>query len=181
MREGKLKTEVGQMGTLVMIGILLWAFVLRPNAKKGQGAEQPSEGEFKDLQITAVPSGVEQSPQRLVAAGDTIGISGGTVQYKGPAKTCRLRFYLYRGTATTSMATNYANFAVPESMTWRTVSLPRVTLSVSSAWDAAVYQGDAVITEAVSPYTEKLRSARSSVYEIRVPAAALTALSVSWI
>lgn len=43
MKEAELKTDIGTMAPLIIGGILLWAFVLRPNAKKAgkAGNERP--------------------------------------------------------------------------------------------------------------------------------------------
>jgi len=166
------------IGWLIVAGILLWAFVLRPKAE-AEGETPPAE--FRNLQVTAVP-GSSNSPATAVGPGDTVGIASGTVQYRGPAGQYAFGFYLYKGTATTYSYQNSTTVTVPECKVWTTINLPRVTTTIVSG---ETYEGSLEGRAYLSgTFTgSPLYSARTPVYDLvlPVPAAEYSSISVSWV
>lgn len=181
---------VNQIGWLVIGGILLWAFVLRPKAVAGGGGTQwPKEEtappgevptpEFRGLQVAVIP-GRRASPAKVVYVGDTVGISGGTVQYKGPAGSWKSRVYLQDGSGN-DVAVYLSEFSTPLALNWVSVDVPNTSGPLPSTAPLGDLYGVTQVIEAVPPYAVMAETAPTLVYNHRSPSSQYGGLSVSWI
>jgi len=123
MREGKLETEVGQIGTVAILGILLWAFVFRDKTKKKQGnTAPPSNGNVGTLEVRGLSVGTQaQSPLRATSV---------SFEHKGPENDVVLGLAAKPDGAIWGVNFNngdnvvdpfwaFAHFTIPASATWR--------------------------------------------------------------